>query len=94
MRRMEFHFENNQLQLLYGEKIAGYIQLADLPKDEGKVILKTFVDQDFRGEGLAGDLMDQLLQLAEKNNWKLKSQCSYATHYFENHPEYENYLIY
>ena len=45
-------------------------------------ITKTFVDDSLRGQGIASKLILDVIDIARKNNYKIKATCSYAAHYF------------
>lgn len=47
----------------------------------------TFVDDVLRGQGVAGKLMEELVQDLRQSGRKAVLTCSYAVKWFENHPE-------
>ena len=47
----------------------------------------TFVDNSLRGQGVAGKLIEQVVDYATKSNKKIKPVCSYAVQWFKMHPE-------
>ncbi len=81
---MEKRFSEDKIEYVYEGKALASVHFA---KDKGQLlILSTFVDSSLRGQGVAGKLMQDVLFLAEKENLKIKSQCSYVTSYFLSHP--------
>lgn len=46
------------------------------------IILHTFVDESYRGQGLAKKLMEKCDEIAKKNKLRIKPVCSYAVKYF------------
>jgi predicted GNAT family acetyltransferase len=50
-------------------------------------ITHTFVDPSLRGQGIAGELVEEVIAKAKKEKLKIKPVCSYAGAYFEKHPE-------
>ena len=46
-------------------------------------IYHTYVDPNYRGNGLAKILLDELLSDLEKKNIEAKATCSYASSYLE-----------
>lgn len=56
------------------------------------VVEHTFVSPTLRGQGVAGKLLDVLLDYAKKNNIKITPVCPYVVSSFENHPEW-HYLL-
>lgn len=53
----------------------------------------TFVDPSLRGQGIAKQLMDSVVEFAKKEHLKIKPTCSYAVKVFPRYKEYED-LIY
>jgi len=47
----------------------------------------TRVDEDFRGQGVAGALLDALVEKAEAKNVKIYPTCSYVENKFNENPE-------
>lgn len=47
----------------------------------------TVVDPSFRGQNIAGQLVDVLIDFAVKNNYKIKPVCSYIIKYFDKNPD-------
>ena len=47
----------------------------------------TVVDPSFRGQNIAGQLVDALINFATKNNYKIKPICSYIAKYFDKNPD-------
>ena len=79
---MEEKLFENHLDLLDGSTLVGKIEFPY--DDEGNmVITHTFVSPDFRGQGIAGKLMDRALEIASQRNRKVIPVCSYAVSYME-----------
>lgn len=54
------------------------------PVDEDTIDLtSTFVDESLRGQGIAEQLVNQVVEEAEKENKKIIPTCSYAESLFE-----------
>lgn len=47
------------------------------------VVAHTNVDEKFGGRGLAGKLMDKMIEYARENNLKIHPTCSYVVHKFD-----------
>ena len=60
--------------------------------DAAVCINHTFVDNSLRGQGIAGKLVDEVIDYAKAHNKKIKPTCSFAVDWFEKHPEYAEYL--
>ena len=52
----------------------------------------TYVDDSLRGQGIAGKLMELLVDKVKQENIKVIPTCSYAVNWLNKHPEY-NELI-
>ena len=61
---------------------------------EGTIIdiYRTFVDPDHRGKGIAKKLMMQVIDFAEKKNYKIIPSCSFAVSFFKINKKYQ-YLL-
>jgi len=58
------------------------------PKIDGVIqITHTFVDETYRGQGMAGKLLDALVAELRKRGEKALPVCSYSVGYFAKHPE-------
>ncbi|MDE6945576.1 MAG: N-acetyltransferase [Anaeroplasmataceae bacterium] len=72
------------------EEIA-YVTFPSL--DEATVqIDHTYVDESLRGLRIASDLMAAAYQVIKQNKMKATLSCSYAKHWFDNHPECQDIL--
>ncbi|VEG90284.1 GNAT family N-acetyltransferase [Legionella spiritensis] len=49
----------------------------------------TFVPEEHRGQGIAGQITDYALQYARKNNYKVTPTCPFVKSYIDDHPEYQ-----
>lgn len=52
----------------------------------------TFVEHDFRGEGIAKDLVAEGVKYARENNLKIIPLCPYAKTTIEKTPEFQDVL--
>lgn len=55
-------------------------------------ITHTGVPASMRGHGIAGELTAFALGKAREQGWKVVPACSYAAHFFTEHPEYADLL--
>ncbi len=81
-----YKIEEEKITLQEDGKVLAEI---DFPKALPNVhaITHTFVDESLRGQGIANELMEQLLRKAKKESFLLDPLCSYAQNYFEKHSE-------
>ena len=49
-------------------------------------IVHTIVDESLKGQGIAKKLVEDVIEYAKENSFKIKATCSYAKHYFEKNP--------
>ncbi|EKU46868.1 GNAT family N-acetyltransferase [Staphylococcus massiliensis] len=50
----------------------------------------TFVDESLRGQGVAGQLFDHLIEKAKKEDVKIKPSCSYVDLKFKKDPSLQD----
>ena len=48
----------------------------------------TFVPEEFRGKGVAAALVQEGLEEARRQHWKIVPSCSYVAAFLERHPEF------
>ena len=83
---MDFKEEQGQIVTEVDGKVVGSIKF----RDQGDRVLEaysTFVDDSQRGQGLARQLVDQLVAKAEKEGKKIKPSCSYVESLFQKEKE-------
>jgi len=60
---------------------------------EGEIIVDhTFVPPAWRGQGIAGKLMDHVVADARARGFKIRPVCSYVVVAFRRHPEWSDIL--
>ena len=60
---------------------------------EGVLEFRTlFVPKNLRGVGIAEKVLKRAIGYAEKNNFKVKTNCAYINGFLEGHPEYREIL--
>ncbi len=63
-------------------------QITWVKETEDHIILDhTFVDDLLRGQGIARQLFDKVIELAREREIKIQPVCSYAQKMFEQNPE-------
>ncbi|WAW14443.1 GNAT family N-acetyltransferase [Peptostreptococcus equinus] len=53
----------------------------------------TYVSSVLRGKGVAGQLMENAVDIIEKNGWNAKTSCSYAQSWRDKHPEKKDLFV-
>lgn len=83
---MKKYFLDDSIQ--YKNDEGEIIAEIDFPKTGEKeiTITHTYVSPVLRGQGIAKELIEQVILHAKKNNLKIKATCSYAVSYFEKNP--------
>ena len=89
---MEFVREQNKIFL--NDNNNHMIAAVTFPKIQENVVNidHTFVDESLRGQGIAGMLMEATVATLRENQQKAKITCSYATKWFEEHPDARDVL--
>ena len=64
-----------------------------LSEDKQLVVEHTYVADELRGEGVAGKLVEKVVDYARGNGFKIRSECSYAKSKLEKTPEYQDVLL-
>lgn len=85
-----FFEKDGKFYLKCDKLILGYIEF--LEEDNVIFINKVFVYEFFRGQGIANNLMEQIVNVAKNRNKKIKPICSFAVKWFENNKKFR-YLI-
>ena len=73
------------------DKPKAFISFEDC-KDNEIVITHTVVDPELRGQGIAGKLVERVVEFAKEENRKIVPICPYVVDYFQKHEEYEDLL--
>jgi len=67
-----------------GERVA---EMEILVKDSVLTVFHTEVDDSLRGKGVAGALVDNMVEYARGHNLKVVALCPYVLAQFKRHPE-------
>ncbi len=89
---MKTVFKDNVITLFEDENEIGSVVLGK-QSDNVYRVLRVFVVEEKRGQGVAGLLMKETISYAQKNAWQLLPVCSYAVSFFKKYNEYENILF-
>lgn len=88
---MPYQVEENRIFYEQDGKLLAEVTFPSLP-DGAVNIDHTFVDEVLRGQGVAGHLMERLVEQLRKSGRKAVATCSYAKTWFSRHPEAEDVL--
>ena len=78
--------------LIYAADEPGAVTAEILFNDEGEdavCVVRTYVAESLRGQGIAGKLMEAASEAAKKRGKKVVAACSYAEAWLQKHPEYK-----
>lgn len=91
---MEFKREGNAL--VYRDesnKMLAEITFPPSSSRENVVIADhTYTDPSLRGQGIAGKLLDQLVDLMKQEGKKIKATCPYVVRKFNDEPEKYDFI--
>ncbi|WP_099157661.1 GNAT family N-acetyltransferase [Virgibacillus ndiopensis] len=62
-------------------------------EDQNIIVDHTFVSDELRGDGVAGKLVEKVVNYAREEGKKIIPECSYAKHKMEKTPEYHDVLV-
>ncbi|WP_319205358.1 GNAT family N-acetyltransferase [uncultured Ilyobacter sp.] len=86
---------NENKKMFYIEKDGLIIaELTYVYGGEGKIAINhTYVEPEYRGDGLAQKLAVESIKYARENNFKIIPVCSFAVTFFRKHEEYADVLL-
>lgn len=89
---MNFQFEKERMTLCdENGKLMGFIHFEQV-NCKLVNIDHVFTSPDFRGQGVAGKMMEALLEHLSKQEKKAALTCSYAQRYVAEHPQWSHIL--
>lgn len=84
---MEFVVERERIACMLDGLLAAEITFPEI--EPGIFCIDhTMVGPELQGQGLAGKLVEQAVNVIHEQGGKVKATCSYAAHWLEKHPEY------
>lgn len=80
--------QKNAILIYDGDK---EIAKATIEIEEGPIyaLNSTYVDTDYRGQGLAGKLVELVVEKAKRDNALVRPVCTYAIKAFEKNQDYQ-----
>ena len=77
-----------EARIAYLDEKDALIGEVDFPIIDGVIqISHTFVDETYRGKGIAGLLLDEVVKELRERHEKAIPVCTYSVSYFAKHPE-------
>lgn len=62
-------------------------------EDNVMKLIETYTPPEFRGKGVATQLVDYAINLAQRNNWLIEPICSYTIYYFMKNRDKRGILV-
>ena len=91
MSHMEFEQGNNRF---YKEKDGKLIaEVTYVPQGDSVAIDHTFVDPSLRGQGIAEQLVDRVVEEMQKEQMKVLAVCPYVVELFKRKPDKYEHII-
>ena len=91
--KMQFQVEDHRIVASApGQPLIGEISFPAVNADR-VVVERVFVHPDFRGQGIAAQLVQRFVDYAKEQHWTVKLMCPYAKAQFRLHPEYQELLL-
>ncbi|MBH0118199.1 GNAT family N-acetyltransferase [Rhodococcus sp. NPDC003382] len=87
-RRVEHLPEQSRFALYIGDALAGYADYTQV--GDVRDFDHTVTEPEFRGQGVAGDVVRQALDATRAEGLKIGTSCSYVAKFVSEHPEYRN----
>ena len=79
----------NEADNIFEVWIDGHLCKLDYIQDGNNLVIEHVgVYPEFRGQGIAGKLMEVALEYAKQNSLRVIPMCSYAVYYIRNNPQY------
>lgn len=91
MIKIVYEEDYNRAAAYDGEHLIGMCHARQ--KDGIWTITHTGVDSIYTGRGIASQLVQCVADAARERGAKIQSECSYATHWFDTHKEYQDLLL-
>ncbi|MDO5301978.1 MAG: GNAT family N-acetyltransferase [Tissierellia bacterium] len=89
MENLEILHKGNQFYIGDENDPAAFISY--VPSGEKKIIIDhTIVKKELEGQGIAGKLLDTLVEWARKEDISVLATCGYAVNKMKDNPEYDD----
>lgn len=85
---MKVQKEENRFFIVDKDILVG--EITYIKKNNYLIANHTFVNPNYRGQGVAAILLDALVDFALKNSFKIKAVCSYVQKKFEESDKYND----
>lgn len=93
--QMDYKVEENWI--IASDEKQPFVGEISFPKVTGEpdrvVVERVFVHPDYRGQGIAAELVSRFVKYATAQQLTVKLMCPYAVKQFKAHPEYQHLLL-
>ena len=89
---MDFVVKENGVVVKNGNEFVGELTLVKQAEHVYQIV-RVYVLDAYRGQGIAGKLVQTMVEHARKNNFKLVPLCSYSVKEFERNKTYHDVLF-
>lgn len=86
---MVIDYKDNYIYVKDGDIEVGYIKY-DKVNEYIIDVKTTYVSDNYRGQGIAGKLFNELVKFSRSNNFKIIASCSYIKKKLESSTEYQD----
>ncbi len=76
-----------------GQSYEAYLLFEERADEKQAYVRRTFVDENFRGQGVARMLVEALVEYCQEHQLKVLSVCSYVTTVMKRNPEWKELLL-
>lgn len=84
----EIKQNSDRFEILHDGESAGYVTYQDA--ENSRTFIKTYVDDSYRGKGLAEELIRQALDATREAGMDVQPQCTYVKRFIQEHEEYQD----
>lgn len=83
--------DQHRYELRIDDKVCGLVVYSD--DGSARALVHTEIDDSRQGQGLAGDLVRQVLDDARRDHRQVVPACPYVERFIERHPAYRDLLV-
>ena len=89
---MKIEYQKNYIYIKDQDQEVGYIRF-NYKDDQVIDVLTTYVNAEYRGQGIAGKLFAELVSFCRKQHLQIIPSCSYIKNKLENSHEYDDIYV-
>ena len=62
-------------------------------KGDYLILTTAYIKDEYRGQGLASEMLEEVFSYLKENNIKVKIECSYINHWFSDRKLYQELIV-